>query len=183
MNLPDWLQHKLNEVRSISWGAPELLMQLAIELSMESVDRGGGPFGAVIYDPKTDGIVSLGVNLVLPQECSLWHAEVVAIYYAQQWVKSHSLRSDGSTGLELYSSCEPCMMCQGAVFWSGIGHLYYGATDADAREIGFDEGIKNPDWKAYFEQRGIQVSGELLREEARAVLREYVESGGALYNA
>ncbi|MEM1157692.1 MAG: nucleoside deaminase [Verrucomicrobiota bacterium] len=180
--LPPWMGLRLNDIQQRSYSSPAALMHEAVELSRESVRHGGGPFGALIYDPGPAHVIAVGANLVLPEQCSLWHAEVVAIYQAQKMISSYSLRSNDSDGLELYASCEPCMMCQGAVFWSGIRHLYYAARDEDARRIGFDEGIKHPDWQGYFQKRGIQVTADLLRHEAQEVLDDYVEQGGPLYN-
>ena len=74
-------------------------------------------------------------------------------------------------------------MCLGAIPWSGVRGLVCGARDADARGIGFDEGAKPTDWVEALESRGIRVRQDVCRDEAVAVLREYAENGGPIYNA
>ena len=74
-------------------------------------------------------------------------------------------------------------MCLGATPWSGVSTLIVGARDEDARAIGFDEGSKPDDWVAYLEGRGIGVQLDVLRDEAADVLREYMRTGGEIYNA
>ena len=85
--------------------------------------------------------------------------------------------------IELVASTEPCAMCFGAISWSGVRRLVCGAREEDARRIRFDEGPKVSDWVAALEQRGISVARDVCRDEAAAVLRYYIESGGTLYNA
>ncbi|MBN1308045.1 MAG: hypothetical protein JXA18_09025, partial [Chitinispirillaceae bacterium] len=77
---------------------------------------------------------------------------------------------------------EPCAMCFGALPWSGIRKLVFGATDADARAVGFDEGEKTANWIEALEKRGIAVTAEVCRQEAGEVLREYAKKGGVIYN-
>ena len=74
-------------------------------------------------------------------------------------------------------------MCLGAVVWSGVQTLVCGATDGDARAIGFDEGPKPPDWVSALYQRGIAVHREVLRPDAAGVLQAYADAGGPIYNA
>ena len=93
------------------------------------------------------------------------------------------LGGEGLPPYELVASTEPCAMCFGAIPWSGVRRLVCGAREEDARRIGFDEGPKTSDWVAALEQRGISVARDVYRDEAAAVLRYYVESGGMIYNA
>jgi tRNA(Arg) A34 adenosine deaminase TadA len=74
-------------------------------------------------------------------------------------------------------------MCLGAIYWSGVRSVVCGARDEDARSIGFDEGSKPADWVGTLESRGISVTKDVLRDEARSVLLSYKEAGGAIYNA
>ena len=85
--------------------------------------------------------------------------------------------------MELVSSTEPCTMCLGAVVWSGVRRLVCGSRDADARDIGFDEGPKPSDWTVALETRGIAVLRDVSRRDAVAVLKHYVDRGGLVYNA
>lgn len=153
-------------------------IDLAIALSALSIEHGSGPFGAAIF--SADGeLVSATCNLVVSGGSSLWHAETLAILLAQQKLGDFDL---GGRDLVLASSCEPCLMCMGALMWSGIDRLLCGAGDADARAIGFDEGPKPERWIDAFAKRGIRVETGLNREAAQAVMRRYADGGGAIYN-
>ncbi len=159
-------------------------MRLVIELSRSNVDHGtGGPFGAGIFDLSTNRLIAPGVNLVATTNLSAAHAEMVAIMISQRVVGHFDLGGEGLPPYELVASTEPCAMCFGAIPWSGVRRLVCGAREEDARRIGFDEGPKTSDWVAALEQRGISVARDVYRDEAAAVLRYYVESGGMIYNA
>jgi guanine deaminase len=108
-------------------------MQLAIRLATENVLSGaGGPFGAVIA--KDGKIVSTGVNTVTAANDPTAHAEVNAIREACQALGSFQL-----PGCVLYSSCEPCPMCLGAIYWVRLDSIFFGNTCHDAAEVGFDD--------------------------------------------
>jgi len=110
------------------------------------------------------------------------HAEMIAITMAQQAEGRYDL--GGAVAVyELVTSAEPCAMCLGAVPWSGVRRVICGARGDDACAIGFDEGPKPADWPGELRKRGIEVTMDVLRQEARAVLRQYVETGGIIYNA
>jgi len=158
-------------------------MGFVIGASRENVRRGtGGPFGAGVFD-ESGKLISLGVNVVEASNCSVLHAEIVAIALAQKALGRYDLSDGGREQYELVASTEPCAMCFGAVPWSGVSRLVCGARDEDARSIGFDEGPKLTNWVEALEKRGITVVRDVLREEAAAVLREYGEGGGTIYNA
>ena len=110
----------------------EQYMQRAIELAVENVGNGGGPFGAVIV--KDGKIIAEGVNRVTSQNDPTAHAEVQAIRAACSALHTFDL-----SGCEIYSSCEPCPMCLGAIYWARLSHLYFAATKADAAKAGFDD--------------------------------------------
>jgi len=177
-NIPVWLKnsplpHQLNTY--------EDFMKVAINLSRENVERGtGGPFGAAVFDTVTGMAVSLGVNLVESQACSILHAEVVAIIQAQQALQCYNLNQKGR--YLLASSSEPCAMCIGAIPWSGISELVYGAHCRDVEAIGFDEGYKPTGWQQALNSRGITVFESVLREDARDVLQLYQQNGSVVYN-
>jgi len=159
-------------------------MALAIDLARRnSADGKAGPFGAAVFEAETGRLVSMGVNLVEPAQCSILHAEIVALILAQRRMGTFDLGAPGLPAMELVSSAEPCAMCLGAIPWSGARRLVCGARDEDARAIGFDEGHKPPDWVAGLESRGIVVVRDVLRKEAAAVLRRYKEIGGVIYNS
>jgi|SRR5690625_4488874 len=176
LQLPEWFQAFGRRATARRYGDDRSAMDLVLELTELNLHHGGGPFGAaVLADGK---LLSLGVNRVVPDRSSLWHAELVAIALAHQACDSHQL---GARSLTLVSSCEPCCMCLGALLWSGISDLVTGARDADARELGFDEGPKPDDWEAACSARGIAVRPDVQRRAARALLREYARSGGEIY--
>ncbi len=110
----------------------EQLMREAIRLSEENVTNGGGPFGAVI---ARDGkIVATGVNRVTANNDPTAHAEVSAIRAACEKLNTFDL-----SGCEIYTSCEPCPMCLGAIYWAHIDKIYYGNDKDDAKAIDFDD--------------------------------------------
>ena len=181
VELPAWVD-ELDLDRE--YPTQEERMRLVVELSRLNVERGtGGPFGAAVFDLSTNRLVAPGMNLVVPSNCSVAHAEMVAIMIAQQVVGDFDLGGDGKPAYELLASTEPCAMCFGATPWSGVRRLVCGARDEDARAVGFDEGAKLSEWALALEDRGIAVERDVLREEAAAVLRHYAAGGGRIYNA
>ncbi len=104
----------------------------AIDLSAKSIENGGGPFGAVVVkDGKIIGKASNGVTLLNDPTA---HAEVLAIREAAKTIQSFDL-----SGSVIYTSCEPCPMCLGAIYWAGITDVYYANTRYDAAKIGFSD--------------------------------------------
>ena len=145
----------------------EELMRKAIALSKENVANGGGPFGAVI---ARDGeIIATGVNRVTSNHDATAHAEVSAIRDACAKLGTHDL-----SGCEIYSSCEPCPMCLGAIYWAHLDRLYYGNDKHDAANIGFDDSFIYDELDLKPEQRRL-ASSRLLSEEALAAFRLWDE--------
>ena len=105
-------------------------MRMAIDLSVENIDNGGGPFGAVIV--RDGEVIATGVNRVVPNNDPTAHAEVNAIRNACQKLDTFQLE-----GCTVYSSCEPCPMCLSAIIWSNISTVYFACTKNDAANIGF----------------------------------------------
>ena len=110
----------------------ENFMRRAIELSIFNVEKGGGPFGAVIV--KDNNIVAEGANSVVSNNDPTAHAEMNVIRKAAEILGTFNL-----SGCDIYTSCEPCPMCFGAIYWAHFDNLYYGNTRAEAKEIGFDD--------------------------------------------
>lgn len=133
-------------------------MQLAIDLSIESVHTGGGPFGAVIV--KDGKILSKASNTVTTSNDPTAHAEVNAIRSACQSLATFSLE-----GSVLYSSCEPCPMCLSAAYWAGITHIYYGNSRADAKAICFDDSFIYDEMPLDPATRSVP-SEQIMQEEA-----------------
>ena len=107
-------------------------MQRAIELSIESINSGGGPFGSVIV--KGNEIISEGMNRVTVNNDPTAHGEITAIRQACKKLNKFDL-----SGYELYTNCEPCPMCLSAIYWSHINKVYYANTRDDAQKIDFDD--------------------------------------------
>lgn len=108
------------------------IMRKAIALSIENVKNGGGPFGAVIV--KDGKIIAHGVNRVTANNDPTAHAEISAIRAACEKLHTFDL-----SGCEIYTSCEPCPMCLGAIYWAHLDKIYYGNNKHDAADIGFDD--------------------------------------------
>lgn len=153
-------------------------MDFVLEATARNISEGGGPFGAAVLTPDLE-LVALGINRVRPAKASALHAEMVAMMLAQQKLDTHDLSSAGE--FTLLSSCAPCAMCFGALHFAGIRHLVCGARTEDAESAGFDEGDKPGNWPASLARRGILLTEDVRREEAVALLREYLSSGGQLY--
>lgn len=110
----------------------EDFMREAIRLSLENMNGGGGPFGAVIV--KDGEIIATGVNRVTTSCDPTAHAEVSAIRAAASKLGTFNL-----SGCQIYTSCEPCPMCLGAIYWAHLDRMYYGNNKTDAKDIGFDD--------------------------------------------
>jgi len=182
VSLPPWVEQFVGTAPRV-FQSMEERMRFVIALARQNVkQKTGGPFAAAVFD-DAGCLVAPGVNMVTSSNCSVLHAEIVAIMLAQKALARYDLSDGNRQRYELVSTTEPCAMCFGAVPWSGVRQLVCGARDEDARDIGFDEGLKLTDWVSALNNRGIAVQREVLRAEATAVLREYVAAGGVIYNA
>ncbi len=182
LSLPEWLKEYFESSGNV-YPTVEDRMRLVIELSRMNVrHETGGPFGAAVFDQGTGELLAPGVNLVTSANCSVAHAEIVALTVAQQVLVSFDLGGPGRPHYELVTSTDPCAMCLGATPWSGVRSLVTGARGEDAEKIGFDEGLKPQGWERSFVESGISVTRDVLREEAAAVLHEYATLGGEIYN-
>jgi tRNA(Arg) A34 adenosine deaminase TadA len=155
LTLPPWV-HEL-DVSSRDFGSDEAKVAFAIELARRNVDaRSGGPFGAAVFDDR-DRVIAVGVNRVLPQSCSVAHAEIMAFMLAQQRMQRSRLNEDGRR-FTLATSAQPCCQCYGASVWAGIDRLLIGARSEDTESLTeFDEGPLPADWVGELERRGIEV--------------------------
>ena len=133
-------------------------MKRAIELSIESVNKGGGPFGCVIIRDKK--IVSEGSNKVTSTNDPTAHGEIVAIREACKKINNFSLK-----GYELYSTCEPCPMCLSAIYWARIDEIFYANTRDDARKIDFDDSLIYSELQKNIDKRKIPMT-QMMRDEA-----------------
>ncbi len=132
-------------------------MQRAIELSIESINSGGGPFGSVIA--KDDKIISEGMNRVTVNNDPTAHGEITAIRQACKKLNTFDLN-----GYELYTNCEPCPMCLSAIYWSHIDKVYYANTKDDAHKIDFLDPIIYTELQKSNEEKKIQMV-QMMRAE------------------
>ncbi len=141
-------------------------MLKAIALSKKNIDKGGGPFGAVVV--KDGIIISTGVNRVTAHNDPTAHAEVNAIRKAARKLGTFNL-----SGCEIYTSCEPCPMCLGAIYWAHIDKIYYGNTKTDAAAIGFDDSFIYDELKQEITQRKVKIV-QLLPQKAMEAFEKWI---------
>ena len=141
----------------------------AVELSRKGISGlEGGPFGCVIV--RGDEVVGRGWNKVTSSCDPTAHAEIVAIREACEKLGSHQL-----TGCEVYTSCEPCPMCLGAIYWARIDQIYYANDKADAAAIGFDDKFIYDEIACSMENRKLPIV-QLLRDEAQGAFKLWERS-------
>jgi len=145
----------------------EDFMREAIALSCGSVERGGGPFGAVVV--RDGEVVATGFNSVTLDNDPTAHAEVNAIRAACRCTGDFKLE-----GCEIYTSCEPCPMCLSAIYWAGIQKIYYANNRADAAEAGFGDSFIYDEIALPPAGRSVPAE-EMLRGEALAAFRLWRE--------
>ncbi|MFZ4724571.1 MAG: nucleoside deaminase [Paludibacter sp.] len=143
-------------------------MRKAIALSIENIKNGGGPFGAVIV--KDGKIIATGVNRVTASTDPTAHAEVNAIRKASKKLGTFDL-----AGCDIYTSCEPCPMCLGAVYWAHLDRMFFGNTKADAKNIGFDDSFIYDEIELKPENRKVKTT-QLLANEAIVAFENWVKA-------
>lgn len=142
-------------------------MREAIRLSDENVKNGGGPFGAVIV--KDGEIIATGVNRVTANNDPTAHAEVSAIRAAGQKLGTFDL-----SGCDIYTSCEPCPMCLGAIYWAHLDRMYYACNKDDAADAGFDDSFIYKELDLEASERRLK-SENMLRSEALKTFEAWKE--------
>lgn len=145
----------------------EKFMQQAIDLSIESVANGGGPFGAVIV--RNGEVIATGTNRVTATCDPTAHAEVSAIRAACTKLKEFKL-----SGCTIYSSCEPCPMCLSALYWAGVERIFYGNTKRDAKAINFDDSFIYDQIALDYSKRSIPCIN-IMRDKALEGFRAWSE--------
>lgn len=179
LQLPSWIaQKKLPTIIE----SDDEKMRFVLSLCVDNIKQEtGGPFSAAVFDDQHN-LIAVGVNRVVPNNCSSAHAEVMALTMAQETLGRFDL-GENNAKLTLVSSARMCIMCYGAVIWSGVRKVIVGATSEDVMTLtGFDEGPHVPHWRQELEKRGIEVVENVLRNEACDALRFYKDSGGIIYN-
>jgi guanine deaminase len=134
------------------------IMAEALRLAAENVLAGtGGPFAAIVT--RGNDILARGSNLVTSSNDPTAHAEVIAIRRA-----CHALKTFQLNGCEIYTTCEPCPMCLGAIYWARLDRIYYAASREDAAAAGFDDSLIYREVAAPIDRRAIPIVN-LMREE------------------
>ncbi|HTL48927.1 MAG TPA: nucleoside deaminase [Verrucomicrobiae bacterium] len=145
-------------------------MRLAMEKAREGIRKGQTPFGACIV--KDDKVIACEHNVVWKSTDITAHAEVHALRKACEKLKQIDL-----TGCDIYSTCEPCPMCFSALHWARVSRIFYGATIADAKSIGFNElRLSNRQIKSLGKSR-IQIIGPFMRSECLRLFKGFNETG------
>jgi len=162
--------HTHSAVRYTGWlgrhGMSNPFMARAIQLSIENVHSGqGGPFGTVIV--QAGNVIAEGVNQVTLTNDPTAHAEMIAIRQACQKLGLFELKD-----CELYTSCEPCPMCLGAIYWARLASVYFGSSAADASQNGFDDSFIYGEIAQPPAQRKIPMM-QMMRQEALAAFHAW----------
>jgi len=184
LDLPDWAVAELNQL-PLYFPSNEERMAAVIKFSRLNFERQtGGPFAAGIFERDTGKLIVIGVNRVVPFNCSSAHAEVMAISLAQRRLGVYDLGAPGLPTHQLVVNWRPCAMCFGAVLWSGVRSLVIAGDGPELETItGFDEGPVHPEWRKELAGRGIELAGDVLREEAIVVYQAFADSQTFVYNA
>ena len=184
LELPEWIDTFLAEYPVVI-SSMETQMRFVLDLTERNIrEKTGGPFGAAVFEITSGELVSIGVNVVVDQNCSAAHAEMMALMLAQKKIGHYDLGDHRFAKHRLVTSGKMCAMCLGNVCWSGIKEVVSSAEPEDVERItGFDEGPTPIDYNDQLKLRGINLVPELLREQGKKVLQLYVDQNGQVYNA
>lgn len=183
LDLPDWAPDELQQLPQFL-PALEARMTAVLRFArLNTENQTGGPFAAGVFERDSGRVMSIGVNRVIPLNCSSAHAEVMALSLAQQRLGVYDLGGPGLPAHQLVVNWSPCAMCFGAVLWSGIRSLVIAGADAEMESItGFDEGPMPDKWRTELAKRGIELIEGVLHEEALADFRFFAASNPIIYN-
>ena len=184
LELPEWIDTFLAEYPVVI-SSMETQMRFVLDLTERNIrEKTGGPFGAAVFEQESGKLVSVGVNVLVEQNCSAAHAEMMALMLAQKKIGHYDLGNVRSVAHRLVTSGKMCAMCLGNVCWSGIKEVVSSAEPEDVERItGFDAGPTPIDYNDQLKLRGINLVPELLREEGKEVLQLYIDQNGQVYNA
>lgn len=183
LDLPHWAEAELQQLPAY---LPALENRMAAVLRFARLNtehQSGGPFAAGIFERDSGKLLIIGVNRVVPLNCSSAHAEITALTLAQQMLGTFDLGGPGLPAHQLVVNWSPCAMCFGAVLWSGIRSLVIaGADDAMMAITGFDEGPMPEGWREELAKRGIELIEGLMREEALDGFQDFAATNPFIYN-
>ncbi len=183
LSLPDWA---VEEHKHLPTHMPTLeeRMTHVLRFSRLNFEHGtGGPFAAGVFERDSGKLVVIGVNRVVPSNCSSAHAEVMTLSLAQKILGTFDLGGAGMPAYQLVVNWRPCAMCYGATLWSGIRSLAIAGSGPELESItGFDEGPIHPDWDKELEKRGVELINNVMNDQAIQVWRDFAASGALVYN-
>lgn len=177
IELPGWVRRQVDWTRIYPGDRDR--MRVAIMLARQNVERkSGGPFGAAIFESASGRLIAVGVNRVATDGSTLVHAETVAIALAERRLGAHGLARTDLPPLELHTSCEPCVMCLGAIIMAGVPRVICAAGADDAAAAGIDAGAPPATLWDMLRERGAQVTTDVLRDEAKDVFALWRAAAG-----
>lgn len=184
LGLPQWAIERHGELPAYVVDTEDR-MRLVIEFSRRNIqEKTGGPFAAGVFEKKSGKVVVVGVNRVMSESCSSAHAEIMALSLAQKRLDVFDLGGPGMLDYELVVNWRPCIMCMGALLWSGVRHLTIAGDGPELEAItGFDEGPVPGDWQQHLLARGITLTNNILTKEAISVFHEFAMSNAYVYNS
>jgi tRNA(Arg) A34 adenosine deaminase TadA len=184
LSLPEWA---IAENQALPPTLPTLEDRMAAVIRFSRLNfehQTGGPFAAGVFERDSGRPVVIGVNRVVPSNCSSAHAEVMTLSLAQKILGTYDLGGPGMPAYQLVVNWRPCVMCYGAVLWSGVRSLAIAGSGPELEQItGFDEGPIHPQWDQELAKRGVELIGDVLKAEAIQVYRDFAASGALVYNA
>lgn len=184
LDLPDWAVDELNKLPQVIPNIEDRMAEVIRFSRLNFLNETGGPFSAGVFERDTGKLIVIGVNRVIPMNCSSAHAEVMALSLAQRILGTYDLGGPGLTDHQLVVNWRPCAMCYGATLWSGVRSVVIAGSGPELENItGFDEGPIHPDWKTQWQMRGLEVIEDVLKDEAVEVYREFAESRQFVYNS
>lgn len=184
LSLPHWAGAKLNALPDCFHTVEERMQAVLAFAELNVKEETGGPFAAGVFERDSGKLISMGVNRVVPSNCSTAHAEIMALTLAQKRLGTYDLGGEGMAAHQLVVNWCPCAMCFGAVLWSGIRSLVIAGSGPELESItGFDEGPMHPHWQEELAGRGISLQNNVLNHKAIEQFRAFAASGQLVYNA
>jgi tRNA(Arg) A34 adenosine deaminase TadA len=183
LTMPTWAEAELERLPTYLTSLEER-MTAVVRFSQLNLEFGtGGPFAAGVFERDSGKLVVIGVNRVVPHNCSSAHAEVMALSLAQQKLGTFDLGEAGRPAYQLVVNWRPCAMCYGALLWSGVRSLVIAGSGPELEAItGFDEGPIHPDWQGELEKRGVEVVNNVETAAAILVFEAFRDSHALVYN-
>ncbi len=184
LSLPDWAVEENEKLPAVLPTLEERMAAVIRFSRLNYENQTGGPFAAGVFERDSGKPVVIGVNRVVPSNCSSAHAEVMTLSLAQHLLGTYDLGGPGLPAYQLVVNWRPCVMCYGAVLWSGVRSLVIAGSGPELEALtGFDEGPIHPQWDQELAKRGIELVNNVLKDEAMQVYRDFAASGALVYNA